>query len=371
MQGSTLFGNTAATQTTGGTIDLTDPTNRIVGNDPVSNPVLVSNFSAASRVWVSGNGDDANPCSRTAPCRTLAGAYAKVASGGQINVMEPVSLGTLTMTKPVTVDGSGSQAAIYVSSGSGITVDVNPGEAVVLRDLRIIGSNNGAAGCSYPASAGVRVLGARSLHLENSTISGFGAAGVDVVTASNVRVVVDGSTISNVCGSAVRLAPAGGAKLSALITRSSLVSNGASVSAGSDATAWLTKSYLAANAQAAAGSVTVLPDTVEVTKEVVKEVIKEVPVTVPVTTVAQVPVACKKLPKVLKPKRTTVLLNNTCVTTGGQRVGVTVTGRGKLLKGRGGKVSVRTKKKGKVTVTFAAAATPAFLPFSVSKTYKL
>lgn len=33
----------------------------------------------ASRTWVSGVGDDANPCSRTAPCKTFAGAISGMA----------------------------------------------------------------------------------------------------------------------------------------------------------------------------------------------------------------------------------------------------------------------------------------------------
>ena len=39
----------------------------------------------ATRTWVSGVGDDANPCSRTAPCKTFAGAISKTAAGGEIN----------------------------------------------------------------------------------------------------------------------------------------------------------------------------------------------------------------------------------------------------------------------------------------------
>ena len=34
----------------------------------------------ATRTWVSGVGDDVNPCSRTAPCKTFAGAISKTAA---------------------------------------------------------------------------------------------------------------------------------------------------------------------------------------------------------------------------------------------------------------------------------------------------
>ncbi|HLH26208.1 MAG TPA: hypothetical protein VK066_27130, partial [Chloroflexota bacterium] len=43
----------------------------------------------ASRTWVSGVGDDANPCSRTAPCKTFAGAISKTAAGGEIDALDP------------------------------------------------------------------------------------------------------------------------------------------------------------------------------------------------------------------------------------------------------------------------------------------
>lgn len=44
----------------------------------------------ATRTWVSGVGDDANPCSRTAPCKTFAGAISKTAAFGEINVLDQV-----------------------------------------------------------------------------------------------------------------------------------------------------------------------------------------------------------------------------------------------------------------------------------------
>ena len=47
----------------------------------------------ASRTWVSGVGDDANPCSRTAPCKTFAGAISKTAAGGEIDALDPAGYG--------------------------------------------------------------------------------------------------------------------------------------------------------------------------------------------------------------------------------------------------------------------------------------
>ena len=77
----------------------------------------------ASRTWVSGVGDDANPCSRTAPCKTFAGAISKTAVGGEIDAFDPGGFGAVTITKAITLDGGGGQnASILTSSGPGITI---------------------------------------------------------------------------------------------------------------------------------------------------------------------------------------------------------------------------------------------------------
>ena len=66
----------------------------------------------ATRTWVSGTGDDANPCSRTAPCKTFAGAISKTAVGGEINAIDSGGFGAVTITKAITIDGAGTFASI-------------------------------------------------------------------------------------------------------------------------------------------------------------------------------------------------------------------------------------------------------------------
>src|SRR5690349_5297553 len=90
----------------------------------------------ATRTWVSGVGDDANPCSRTAPCKTFAGAISKTAPAGEINVLDPGGFGAVTITKSITIDGSGgSIAGVLVSGTNGIVVSAPAGSVVVLRNL--------------------------------------------------------------------------------------------------------------------------------------------------------------------------------------------------------------------------------------------
>src|SRR5437773_9202420 len=94
----------------------------------------------ATRTWVSGVGDDANPCSRTAPCKTFAGAISKTAAGGEIDALDPAGYGTVTITKGITIDGGGGQVASVLASGTnGISVQAGPTDVVTLRNLRING----------------------------------------------------------------------------------------------------------------------------------------------------------------------------------------------------------------------------------------
>src|SRR5438128_8654140 len=98
----------------------------------------------ATRTWVSGVGDDANPCSRTAPCKTFAGAISKTASGGEINVLDPGGFGAVTITKPISIIADHVEAGVLVSGTNGIIVNVpNATDFVVLRGLDIEGLGTG------------------------------------------------------------------------------------------------------------------------------------------------------------------------------------------------------------------------------------
>src|SRR5215470_10792529 len=104
----------------------------------------------ATRTWVSGVGDDANPCSRTAPCKTFAGAISKTAPGGEIDALDPGGFGGVTITKSMTLDGGGGQVASTLVAGTaGIVVAAQPGDVVIIRNVRLnglLGNNNANAG---------------------------------------------------------------------------------------------------------------------------------------------------------------------------------------------------------------------------------
>jgi hypothetical protein len=147
----------------------------------------------ASRTWVSGVGDDANPCSRTAPCKTFAGAISKTAPGGEIDALDPGGFGAVTITKAITLDGGGGQvASVLVNGTNGIVVQAGAGDVVTLRNLRINGIRSGANG----GINGIRWISGAALHIENCFIFGFTNNGIDIATSGG-QVIVEGTTVTN------------------------------------------------------------------------------------------------------------------------------------------------------------------------------
>ncbi len=164
-------------------------------------------FAQATRTWVSGVGDDANPCSRTAPGKTFAGAISKTAAGGEINVIDPGGYGAVTITKAITIDGSGGPTAGITAAGTNAII-INAGAADVV-NIRHLDINGFASGLS-----GIRILQAAEVNIENCVIYGFTVAGVSIDTTGNanpVRVNIKNCIIRNCTpGGAVLSKPGSG-----------------------------------------------------------------------------------------------------------------------------------------------------------------
>jgi hypothetical protein len=121
----------------------------------------------ASRTWVSGVGDDVNPCSRVAPCKTWAGAISKTMAGGEIDAMDPGGFGAVTLTKAVTLDGGeGQVAGVLVTGTDAIIVAAGTGDVVTLRNLDI----NGINGLGH---TGILITGGKGVHIDHCQIYGF------------------------------------------------------------------------------------------------------------------------------------------------------------------------------------------------------
>jgi hypothetical protein len=161
----------------------------------------------ATRTWVSGVGADDNPCSRTAPCKTFAGAIAKTAAGGEISVMDPGGFGAVTIGKALTIDGSnGPHASILAGGISGMNgVIVNaPGanDVVTLRNLSINGATTGLIG--------VKILAAKSVVIENCSIFKFRASSMgngrgisDQRATAGAKLLVQNTTVNDNLSNAI------------------------------------------------------------------------------------------------------------------------------------------------------------------------
>jgi len=155
----------------------------------------------ATRTWVSGVGDDLNPCSRTAPCKTYAGAISKTAKDGEISTLDPGGFGTVTITKNITIDGTqGAGFGSILSSGvNGVNVNdsatATPNTIVVtLRNLSI----NGAG--TTLGTNGVNFTSGKAVHVEHCDIQNFATNGilVNVNSAGGAELYVEDTTIHNV-----------------------------------------------------------------------------------------------------------------------------------------------------------------------------
>ena len=190
--------------------------------------VLVISSAAAqaqaTRTWVSGVGDDANPCSRTAPCKTFAGAISKTATGGEINVLDPGGFGGVTITKSITISSEGFEAGVLVSGTNAIIVNAPNTANVVLRGLDIEGLGTGLAG--------IKVLAAGNVHVENCTINNFTQNGIDFAPSSatthTAQLHVSNSIIRNNLGASsggIRIRPSTNVSAIGMIENTQLRNN--------------------------------------------------------------------------------------------------------------------------------------------------
>lgn len=190
--------------------------------------ILLSPFSThfaaaqATRTWVSGVGDDANPCSRTAPCKTFAGAISKTAAGGEISVLDPGGFGAVTITKSITLSGAGNSSSILVAGTNGITINVGQTDVVTLTGLELEGiSGSGAS----PGLSGVKMVSPGRLQIVNCQIRDFSVAGVEIVPASGTaKAVIDNTQIINATTGIISDATNG--TTLAVVSKSSLTANG-------------------------------------------------------------------------------------------------------------------------------------------------
>jgi hypothetical protein len=170
----------------------------------------------ATRTWVSGVGDDANPCSRTAPCKTFAGAISKTLAAGEINVLDPGGFGAVTITKSITIRSDHVEAGVLVSGTNGIVINAGVNDRVVLEGLDIEGLGTGLNG--------VTIIGGKEIYIIRCSIRNFTQNGVNMASsASGARAFINDSFIAFNAGGANVAGP--GVANSILVANTAILSN--------------------------------------------------------------------------------------------------------------------------------------------------
>jgi hypothetical protein len=182
-------------------------------------------FAQATRTWVSGVGDDVNPCSRTAPCKTFAGAISKTAPGGEIDALDPGGFGGVTITKAITLDGGGGQnASILVANSPGITVNAGAADKVVIRNLSINGAGSGTNGINFVAGS--------SLTVEHTYIANFTTACINFQPSVRANLFVVFSNLQNCAGGGIISSAVSSGVNRVNISHSSIEQSGVAFTAG-------------------------------------------------------------------------------------------------------------------------------------------
>ncbi|MCW2921646.1 MAG: outer membrane protein [Thermoleophilia bacterium] len=192
---------------------------------------------AATGTWVSGVGDDVNPCSRTAPCKTFAGAISKTSDNGEIRALDPGGFGAVSITRAMSINGEGTLATILHPLSYGITVNAGANDDVLIRDIGLHGAGSNANPCT--GTNGINILSARTVTLQNVTIDGDNLSAINVApTANPVTVVLDNVRIQDNCTNGVNVAPVAGQAAKVLLRDSVITHSGVGlrVAAGGVAT---------------------------------------------------------------------------------------------------------------------------------------
>jgi hypothetical protein len=193
----------------------------------------------ATRTWVSGVGDDANPCSRTAPCKTFAGAISKTAAAGEINCLDPGGFGAVTITKSITLNCHDVFGSVLVSGTNAININAATTDRVILRNLQIQGVNSGLVG--------VKIFAAAVVSIEDCVITQFAQQGIsDSRTAGATKLFIRNTVVSHNVGDGISIAAT--APSNAEIENTSSINNLTGVSASGGSLVMVRRSVFSGNA---------------------------------------------------------------------------------------------------------------------------
>jgi hypothetical protein len=205
----------------------------------------------ATRTFVSGVGNDADPCSRTAPCKTFAGAISKTFINGEINCLDPGGYGTLTITKSITIDCTGTLGSVLASGTNGFNINIplnanDPFRTVRLRGLTINGTGASGTIGTRTGLKGISITQALTVILEDLMISDFSQLGIsDTRTTTGGKLIIRNSVIRNNTASGIGVG--GAATNTATIENVHSINNAFGVSTGTGNNVAITRSVFSGN----------------------------------------------------------------------------------------------------------------------------
>ena len=181
-----------------------------------------------TRTWVSGAGDDANPCSRTSRCKSFAGALNRTTAGGEISVLDPGGYGAVNISKSVSIVAKGVEGGIISGASTGVVITAGANNIVQLDGLVIEGAGIG--------TTGIRIVSAAAVHIRNCVIRGFQAEpgfGINIVPTARTEVFISDCVLSKNRGG-IQVKPPGAGRAQVFLDRVQLENNKVGLSAAGE-----------------------------------------------------------------------------------------------------------------------------------------
>jgi len=181
----------------------------------------------ASRTWISGTGDDANPCSRTAPCKTFAGAISKTAVAGEINCIDAGGYGALTITKSIAIKCDNTEAGVLVAGTNGFVVSAASTDIVYISGIDFEG-----LGVTSTSLNGIKIISAQQVTVQNCVIRGFGSTngtdgnGIFMNNTGTTKLFVRDTIMADNALAGLQVRPQAGATALVGVTTSAALTNG-------------------------------------------------------------------------------------------------------------------------------------------------
>jgi hypothetical protein len=142
------------------------------------------------RAYVSGSGNDSNPCTLPQPCRLLPAALTAVASGGEIWMLDSANYNTteVDITKSVSILAVPGVVGSLVAPQGGLAVNVNgAGIAVSLRNLVIVPLGANGTGIAFNQGQSLTVAGCEIANMDKAIIIAANSGAALTVTDTAIR----------------------------------------------------------------------------------------------------------------------------------------------------------------------------------------